>query len=131
MECVQRECLQKIYTTASISFDARTRLQQGIGICPKSEFWVLCKAMDQASDELKRARAVLDPHIPEHCCMVRVALWQGISESGFFCHDCSTRGRRAVLPHRSAGPPALLPDLQPCFTGRGPRADIDLAFFLG
>jgi hypothetical protein len=71
MECEQRVRLRKIYMTASVSFDgARTRLQQRVGICPKSEFWVLCEALDRASDELKLARAALDAHIQEHCCMV-------------------------------------------------------------
>jgi hypothetical protein len=72
MECVQRACLQKIYTTASITFEtARTRLQQGIGICPKSEFRVMSEALRRASVELEHARAALDQHIRKHRCIVQ------------------------------------------------------------
>ena len=71
MDCEQRVRLRKIYMTASVTFDgARTRLQQRVGICQKTEFWALCEALDRASDELKLAGAALDAHIQEHCCMV-------------------------------------------------------------
>jgi hypothetical protein len=74
MECEQRARLRKIYMTASVTFDgARTllQIQQRVGICPKREFWALWEALDRASDGLKLARAALDAHIQEHCCMVQ------------------------------------------------------------
>jgi hypothetical protein len=65
--------LRKDYLRASVIFDAaRARFQQRIGICPRSEFIVLSDALDWASDELDRARAALDAHIREHCCVVQV-----------------------------------------------------------
>jgi len=72
MEGAERVRLQENYTTASAIFDAaKTRLQQRIGICPTSEFRVLYEALDRALAELERARAALDAHIWEHCCMVQ------------------------------------------------------------
>ena len=72
MECAERMRLQNNYATASETFDAaRARYQQRIGTCQKSEFWVLSEAVDRASAELERARAALDAHIWEHCCMVQ------------------------------------------------------------
>ena len=72
MECEQRVSLRKIYMTASVTFDAaKNRLQQRVGICPKREFWALCEALDRVSEGLKFARAALDAHIQEHCCMVQ------------------------------------------------------------
>jgi hypothetical protein len=72
MGCAERARLQKNYTTVSAVFDAaRARFQQRIGICPKSEFVVLSDALDWASAELERARAALDAHIRDHCCMVQ------------------------------------------------------------
>jgi hypothetical protein len=71
MECIQRLRLQKNYTPSAIFDAARLRVQRRIGICPKSEFSVLREAVDRASAELERARATLDAHIWEHCCMVQ------------------------------------------------------------
>lgn len=72
MECAERLCLQKNYTTASATFDAaRARVQQRIGICPTSEFGMLQDELERLSDELERARDALDAHIWEHCCTVR------------------------------------------------------------
>jgi hypothetical protein len=64
--------LQNIYTTASAFFDAaRARVQQRIGICPKSEFGVLRDELERALAELERTRAALDAHIRDQCCMVQ------------------------------------------------------------
>jgi hypothetical protein len=72
MECEQRIRLQKIYMTASVTFDgARTRLQEMVGTCTKREFWAFCEELDRASNELKLARAALDAHIREHGCMAQ------------------------------------------------------------
>ena len=71
MECVERARLQKNYTTARAILDAaRARIQQRIEICRKSDFLVLSNALARALAELGRARAALEVHIQEHCCMV-------------------------------------------------------------
>jgi len=72
MECRQRLHLQRNYTTASAIFDAATvQVHRGIGICTESEFEMLRHELDWASAQLERARAALDAHIWEHCCMVQ------------------------------------------------------------
>ena len=72
MECKQRLHLQRNYTTASAIFDAATvQVHRGIGICTESEFGMLRDELDRASAELERARAALDAHIRDHCCMVQ------------------------------------------------------------
>ena len=66
MECTQRLHLQKNYTTANAIFDAvRGRVQRRIGI------GLLRDELHWASAQLERARAALDAHIWEHCCMVQ------------------------------------------------------------
>jgi hypothetical protein len=72
MECAQSVCLRKNYTKACAIFDAaKARLEQRIGICPKSEFLALSGELDRALAELERTRVELDAHIWEHCCTVR------------------------------------------------------------
>jgi hypothetical protein len=72
MECKQRLHLQRNYTTASAIFDAATvQVHRGIGTCTESEVEMLRHELDWASAQLERARAALDAHIWEHCCMVQ------------------------------------------------------------
>jgi hypothetical protein len=69
---VRKGCACRNYTRASASFEAaQAPFEERIRICPKREFLVLSDALDWASDELERARAELDAHIREHCCMVQ------------------------------------------------------------
>jgi hypothetical protein len=42
-----------------------------VGMCPTSEFKMLCAEMERLSVELERARDALDAHVWEHCCTVR------------------------------------------------------------
>jgi hypothetical protein len=72
MECAERVRLQNNYTGASAIHDAAiAQLRKRIGICPISDFLVLCDVLDWASSQLERVRAALDAHIGEHCCMVQ------------------------------------------------------------
>jgi hypothetical protein len=70
MECKQRLHLQRNYTTASAIFDAAT-VQVHRGICAESEFEMLRHELDWASAQVESARAALDAHIRDHCCMVQ------------------------------------------------------------
>jgi hypothetical protein len=72
MECKQRLHLQRNYTTASAIFDAATvQVHRGIGIWAESEFEMLRHELDWASAQVESARAALEAHLRDHCCMVR------------------------------------------------------------
>ena len=72
MECRQRLHLQRNYTTVSAIFDAaKVQVHGGIGIWTESEFEMLRDELDWASGQLESARAALDAHIRDHCCMVQ------------------------------------------------------------
>jgi hypothetical protein len=72
MECIQMTRLWKDYTAANVTFEgARARLPRRVGNCPtSSELKMLCDELERLWDESERARAALDAHIQEHCCMV-------------------------------------------------------------
>ena len=72
MECIQMTRLWKDYTAANTNFEgARARLPRRVGKCPTSELEMLCDELERLWDESERARAALDAHIREHCCMVQ------------------------------------------------------------
>jgi len=70
MACVKRSGLEKRHDQAGARFDSiRKRLHERIGICPKEEFLMLNDDLERASKVLDAARAALDQHIRQHCCL--------------------------------------------------------------
>jgi len=72
MECATRARLERQHNRADARFDTvRKRLNERIGVCLKEEFLALSDELDRESETLDHARAALDNHIRQHCCLTR------------------------------------------------------------
>ena len=70
MSCQRRLRLEQKHTRAGERVaDVRERIHDRIGICSKGEFLALTDELDRVSEVLEHARAALDQHIQEHCCL--------------------------------------------------------------
>jgi hypothetical protein len=49
----------------------RERLRERIGKCSRSEFLTLNDEFDRANELLGHARAALDNHVRQHCCLAQ------------------------------------------------------------
>ena len=73
-ECAERARLEHTHALAEIEFDtARATIRERIGKSSKEEYRALDHTVNQAWDQLQRARKAVDAHIRQHGC--------GISET--------------------------------------------------
>jgi hypothetical protein len=70
MTCLKRNRLVRRYTQAVARFDrARESLLDRIAFCSQAESRALHDQVECAGDLLHNARAKLDEHIRQHCCL--------------------------------------------------------------
>jgi len=72
MQCARRVRLEQQHDRAGARFDdARQRLRERMGVCPKDEFVRLSDDMDRAWIALDQAQMALDEHIRTHSCLAQ------------------------------------------------------------
>jgi hypothetical protein len=72
MPCARRLRLEQKHDQASATLDSvKNRLRERLGRCAQGEFLTLNDELDRASELVQHARAALDSHIRQHCCLTQ------------------------------------------------------------
>jgi hypothetical protein len=72
MSCARRSSLEQRYRQACAAYDtARKRLHERFSADASGEFLGMSDQVDRAADLVAHARAALEAHIRQHCCLAQ------------------------------------------------------------